>query len=92
MIAGSWARCEWARGWPIDESEPSARGEPPNLGRRQPGVSGVGPHVVVVEAPTLEHMSGVGGFAKISSFSSSSRSRPIKLSTKAFCCGLPGMM
>ena len=60
MIAGSGARCEWARGWTINESEPSARGEPPNLGRRQPRVSGVGPHVVVVEAPTLEHMSGVG--------------------------------
>ena len=47
MIAGSEARCERALGWTIDKSEPSARGELPRLGRRQPSVSGVRPHVGV---------------------------------------------
>ena len=60
MIARAGARCERELGRTTNESEPSARGEPPSLGRRQPGVSGMRPDVVVIEPPALEQLSGVG--------------------------------
>jgi hypothetical protein len=60
VIAGAGARCERELGRTTNESEPSARGEPPSLGRRQPGVSRMRPDVVVIEPPALEQLSGVG--------------------------------
>jgi hypothetical protein len=50
------------------------------------------PHVVVIALPRLEQMPGEGEVSQISSFRSSSRSRPMKLSTEVFCWGLPDTM
>jgi hypothetical protein len=84
------ARCERASRRTLNESGPGGRGELPGLGRWQAPVGGVWPDLVVVEAPPLEQAAGVAEVLEDFLVQSSSRSRPMKLSTKAFCCGLPG--
>lgn len=47
---------------------------------------------VVVGLPGGDHMAGMSHVRNIVSLSSSSRIRPLKLSTKPFCIGFPGAM
>lgn len=61
-------------------------------GWRQIADTAVGPHRVVVVHPDRQNLSHMGELGEQRLISSSSRSRPLKLSTKAFCCGLPGAM
>ena len=59
MIAVGAAGCERGPGRTFNESGPGARGQPPGLSRREPGVGGVWSDVVVVEPPSLEQAPGL---------------------------------
>ena len=92
LIAGGVARCERARGRTINSSGPGVRGEQPRLGRRHPGMRRVRPDLIVVEPPALEHAAGVSEALEDLLVQELVPQPAMKLSTKAFCCGLPGAM
>jgi hypothetical protein len=89
LIAGAGARCERASGRTINQPGPSARGEPPGLGRREPTVGGVRRDLVVAP-PAIEQTPGLDEVLEDLLVQQLVAQRPMRRSTNAFCCGLPG--
>ena len=73
-------------------SEAAGRGVLEDGIRCEAPVRGAGPEEIAVEPPALDDGAASARPAKTSSLRHSSRSRPLKLSPKPFCCGLPGAM
>ena len=73
-----------------NEFKPSFPEAARNLRRRSPAEAGMRSPLVVVEPPALDGRRASASVSKTSSFRHSSRSRPLKLSTKPFWLRLAG--